>query len=198
MRSKWCISGTHLWGSNGNLHSLVPLVFFFLMASLSVPLCIPGYVPHDYILDSIAHAVHISSHLAYVAVCCQKPSKYPTHFRKLIGPQLVVEVLGLSKMSPTIKIFFFAGWVFLNFTFFYLTPWQGAGWWSYSVGMWGIFKIAWSRPCPGTRTALVASLSLSHFYVVAMHASTLHLVIIPLLLSCGLKTAYRHMVNLVY
>lgn len=107
MRSKWCISGTHLWGSNGNLHSLVPLVFFFLMASLSVPLCIPGYVPHDYILDSIAHAVHISSHLAYVAVCCQKPSKYPTHFRKLIGPQLVVEVLGLSKMSPTIKIFFF-------------------------------------------------------------------------------------------
>ncbi|KAF7149084.1 hypothetical protein RHSIM_Rhsim03G0160600 [Rhododendron simsii] len=46
----------------------------------------------------IAHAVHISSHLAYVAVCCQKPSKYPTHFRKLIGPRLVVQVLGLSKM----------------------------------------------------------------------------------------------------
>ena len=45
-------------------------------------------------------------------------------------------------------------WKFFSNIFYFLW-WQGVSRWAHSLGMWGIFKIAWTWSCPGPSAELV-------------------------------------------
>ena len=59
----------------------------------------------------------------------------------------------LSKLLLCIFLNNFPLKVFLQYI--YLLWWQGVSRWAHSLGMWGIFKIAWTWSCPGPSAELV-------------------------------------------
>ncbi|KAE9465025.1 hypothetical protein C3L33_03045, partial [Rhododendron williamsianum] len=147
------------------------------MALLSVPLCISGYVPHDYILDSIAHAVHISSHLAYVAVCCQKAIQVSDPLQKIDRASACSLSSGIEQNVSNNYYYFFCWWSFSELQFLLFDT---------MTGCW--LMVIFRGHVRHFQNCMVKTLSrhphcfgsfslLTHFYVVAMHASTLHLVL---------------------
>lgn len=62
--------------------------------------------------------------------------------------------------------FNFVLWLF-KLRFLLLSWSQGVGWWSYSVGVWSIYEIAWTWPCPSP-CLVVVSLSFSQTVIVLM------------------------------